>query len=655
MISSCPTLRICLILNILVFIVFQVAGQCSPAQRQSDSLQLIALYNATNGPGWTNTWDLTKPMTTWYGISLNTGGCVNRITLSDNQLIGNIPNISIYTLEYFSLSSNQLSGNIPNLNLPNLVWLTLSFNQLTGNIPNFNLPKLRFLRLNNNELNGSIPNFNLPELLHLILSSNQLTGSIPNFNFPNLQIIWIQNNNLSGCFPNNSFCGTNYDFSNNDLLPWQGDYSKFCNGETQLGAPCSNSVTSGADIILSDCSCSSPCATPNASISGAVSVCQGQSADLTASGGSAYAWSTGATTDIINIIPNSTTTYTVTVSNAGGCTATASRMVVVNTIPTSSISGPTFICSGGSASLTATGANTYLWNTGSSTKGINISPENTTTYTVTVTNGNGCTASNEVTVLVNPPLEVGLSAVADICSGQNTPLTFQLGGGTPPYDVTWTNGFLPGILDGHTVTIAPASTTTYAVNRVEDSQGCLFSPSDASIIVTVNPPPAKPVLTAYTTSACVGQPYDFSVTPYPIGAAYQWQATGPGSQSVFMGNNARFTWQAPGNAVISLRVTEKGCISPTTNVNVSVQTVMPPACVTTLTNPADDAVNVPVNTALTWPAVSDVCRASGYRISLGTTPGGNQLVSNLDLGNTVNWQPPQSLPSGTKAYVRITP
>ena len=80
--------------------------------RCSDSLQLVSLYNATNGANWTNKWILTQPMTTWYGVTLNGSGCVTCIDLDGDS---DTPCNSAG-----SIIGNNLQGNLPNLNLPNL-------------------------------------------------------------------------------------------------------------------------------------------------------------------------------------------------------------------------------------------------------------------------------------------------------------------------------------------------------------------------------------------------------------------------------------------------------------------------------------------------------------------------------------------------------
>ncbi|AEE48934.1 cellulosome anchoring protein cohesin region [Haliscomenobacter hydrossis DSM 1100] len=150
------------------------ANQAATACRAGDSLALVSLFNATDGPNWTNKWDLVKPMSGWYGVTLSTEGCVTELDLDGNQLSGPIPNFNLPSLTYLSLSINQLSSSIPNFNLPNLTHLLLSFNQLSGNIPNFNLPNLEVLLLDRNYLDGAIPNFNMPKLNGLRLENNQL-------------------------------------------------------------------------------------------------------------------------------------------------------------------------------------------------------------------------------------------------------------------------------------------------------------------------------------------------------------------------------------------------------------------------------------------------------------------------------------------------
>jgi hypothetical protein len=182
--------------------VITVTTPVNNSCRFQDSLQLVSLYNATNGANWRTKWNLNTPINTWLGVTLNADGCVQSIVMYDNLLVGTLPNLNIPNLTSLIISSTQLSGNIPNFNLPKLEKLDLSINKLSGQIPNFNLPLLKELGLSTNLLTGTIPSFNLPNLTSLALNNNLLTGTIPNFNLPNLQQLYLYNNQLSGAIPN---------------------------------------------------------------------------------------------------------------------------------------------------------------------------------------------------------------------------------------------------------------------------------------------------------------------------------------------------------------------------------------------------------------------------------------------------------------------
>ncbi len=209
---------------------------CMAQDRYNDSLALVALYSATDGANWTNTWDLTQAIDSWYGVNLNGNERVNYLDLSGNQLSGNMPPEigNLTDLGGLYLHGNNLTGNIPTAigNLTGLYTLNLSFNQLAGNIPVEVMTlstNLGWLYLGNNQFNGSIPpqfgnmtnlvvlgleynelSGNIPpeigdmtDLQGLNLSANQLSGSIPpEFgNLTNLQHLYLTYNQLTGSIP----------------------------------------------------------------------------------------------------------------------------------------------------------------------------------------------------------------------------------------------------------------------------------------------------------------------------------------------------------------------------------------------------------------------------------------------------------------------
>ncbi len=191
--------------------------------RERDSIALVALYNSTNGTDWINSWDLTLPMDTWYGVNLDLNGCVLCIDMDGvvncidnygipgNNLSGNIPPEigDLDKLQFLSFANNQLNGSIPPeiKNLNNLVSLMLYENQISGNIPPQigNLNSLQILSWDNNQLSGSIPPQigNLSNLTYLSLWENQLTGNIPPEigNLSNLTRLSLDSNNLTDSIP----------------------------------------------------------------------------------------------------------------------------------------------------------------------------------------------------------------------------------------------------------------------------------------------------------------------------------------------------------------------------------------------------------------------------------------------------------------------
>ena len=173
---------------------------------------LVALYNSTNGPGWTNNtnWLVTNTPSDWYGVTVTTGH-ISQIILQYNNLMGTMPaelgNLS--NLYYLDLSTNQLSGSIPVElgNLTNLTYLQIRGNLMNGSIPVelSNLTNLTFLNLGWNQLSGSIPVQlgNLTNLTYLSIEWNQLSGSIPAElgDLSNLTYLDLINNQLIGSIP----------------------------------------------------------------------------------------------------------------------------------------------------------------------------------------------------------------------------------------------------------------------------------------------------------------------------------------------------------------------------------------------------------------------------------------------------------------------
>ena len=242
--------------------------------------------------------------------------------------------------------------------------------------------------------------------------------------------------------------------------------------------------------------------------SSATVVCEGNNVTLSGGGASTYVWSNGVT-DAISFIPTSNTTYTVTGTDANGCSKTATTSVVVNALPVvTAASSATAVCEGNNVTLSGGGASTYVWSNGV-TDAISFIPTSNTTYTVTGTDANGCTKTATTNVIVNAlPIVTAASSATAVCAGQSVVLTAN---GATSY--TWTNG-----PNTSTYTVNPLTNATYTVEGL-DNNNC-FNTSSITISVTANPTVSA---IASSTAICAGQ----TVTLTANGASnYTWLPSG---------------------------------------------------------------------------------------------------------------------------------
>lgn len=133
-------------------------------------------------------------------------------------------------------------------------------------------------------------------------------------------------------------------------------------------------------------------------------ICLGQSANLNASGASTYTWMPGSLVGAAVVAnPTTSTTYTCTGTSAAGCNGSAVRIVTVNPLPTVTSTGSSsLICTGQTATLTASGASTYTWNPGGlNGTAVAVSPTTSTSYSVTGTSALGCNNVAMVTLSVS--------------------------------------------------------------------------------------------------------------------------------------------------------------------------------------------------------------------------------------------------------------
>lgn len=333
--------------------------------------------------------------------------------------------------------------------------------------------------------------------------------------------------------------------------------------------------------------------------------------------------------------------YTVTVTDGNGCTSTPATTapVALNVSPTISASAtPTALCAGGTVTLNATpvagGSTTFSSFSWSGPAGFTSTVQNTTNagvtasgiYSVTVTDGNGCTsaAGTTLTVTVNPlPVITATATPTAICAGTTLTLNSTPAGGSGIYTSYSWNG--PGSFSttGQNVT-RPSGTGAragiYSVT-VTDNKGCT-SASGATLAVTVN---ALPTITATATPnpICAGNTLTLNATPAGGGGTYPtFSWSGPSGFST-TGQTATITGiSGTAAGIYSVTVTDiNGCTSAN-------------GVTTTVTVNA-----LPSITATATPAA--IC--AGNTLSLNATPSGGSTVY-----SSYSWSGPGSFTATTQ-------
>jgi hypothetical protein len=207
-----------------------------------------------------------------------------------------------------------------------------------------------------------------------------------------------------------------------------------------------------------------------------------------------YAWSNGATTQNINgVVAN---TYTVTATDANLCNITASFNVTSPTPIVSSVTGTNVTCHGqanGTATLTVSGGTTpysYLWSNFQATQ--NLTGLSGVIYYVIITDANGCSKRDSVTILEPAAIVLGISSTDVSCNGgSNGSVTTTVSGGTGTITYLWSNG-------ATTASLTNVVAATYSV-IITDANSCTASAS-----ATVSQPTALVLNGTAASVSCSG-------------------------------------------------------------------------------------------------------------------------------------------------------
>ncbi|MGP8217764.1 MAG: T9SS type A sorting domain-containing protein [Bacteroidia bacterium] len=242
----------------------------------------------------------------------------------------------------------------------------------------------------------------------------------------------------------------------------------------------------------------------SANVFPSASVCAGGEIVLYGNGGSAYSWS-GGVNDGQGFRPLTSATYTVT-SISNSCPISDSIHITVNALPDITITsnpGDT-VCAGGSVTLTASGASTFVWNNGIS-NGVAFTPASSDVYGVTGTDSNGCNNSAQVTITVNNlPVITGAVSPQTVCQGN--PVTLNGNGGV---SYNWSGGVT------NSVPFTPAISGSYTVTGT-DAAGC----TNTDVVeVTVNAQPVIGDSAVPSANVCEGTSVALMGTG---GSSYSW-------------------------------------------------------------------------------------------------------------------------------------
>ncbi|MBI2269234.1 MAG: SBBP repeat-containing protein [Bacteroidetes bacterium] len=247
------------------------------------------------------------------------------------------------------------------------------------------------------------------------------------------------------------------------------DYSyAWSNGSSTLSTIASNTITGlcpGTYTVTTTSNCNqvrtatfvitgTPCGGITVTATGA-DICPNTCATITAAasngtGPYTYTWSNNETTQTISPCPVSSTTYTVTITDNTGATASSTTAITINPAVTVTISATNLSCNGsndGTATAIAGGGSPafmYNWSGVIQGSGFQVSGLSAGTYTVTVTDNKGCTATSTATFTSPPPLsgQFAKGTANCVACGCKEWLMVTASGGTSPYSYSWPDGYV---------------------------------------------------------------------------------------------------------------------------------------------------------------------------------------------------------------------
>ncbi|MFN4257171.1 MAG: hypothetical protein ACK4Q5_19395, partial [Saprospiraceae bacterium] len=359
----------------------------------------------------------------------------------------------------------------------------------------------------------------------------------------------------------------------------------------------------------------------------ASAVCVGQNLMLTASIGTAWRWDDGSTARTRTVAPTATTTYSLTVTYAGGCTATAEETITVKSSPTLAPTANSPVCAGDPLQLMAggTGATIFSW-TGpgfaSTQRDPVLSPvglSNAGQFLVVGTAPNGCTANGTVDVAVfeKPDITEFIPTAVSCPGGSDGSIILNVSGNSQPFDFQWNEPSLSG--QQNPQNLPPG---LYAVT-VTDANGC-FATASAS----VGEPAALALACAQQSPVSLPGASDGAGTFTPNGGTAPFEAAWPGGSLQNLPENIAQTIPNLAEGSYTVILTDaKGCTA---------------TCSFSIGSPSCAGFG-----PLDLSATNALCNGSSDGSLTATAPGGTAPFSFAWAGPTPGQIPPQGAGGAT--------
>lgn len=316
-----------------------------------------------------------------------------------------------------------------------------------------------------------------------------------------------------------------------------------------------------------------------------------------------------------------------------------------------SVSGNTGICAGASANLNADGGDVYSWSpsTGLNNPGIKnpvASPLVSTTYTVSVSNNEGCSATASVTIAVTDNPNISSAIVnANVCGEQGSIITF-ISGGVAPYTFAWSNGGTTNALSGltpgsYSLSVTGANCTSvrdYQIETESNTTNLTVTASDISNCGLKLSWNAHPQASVYRIKYKVKDSANWSPV-IPAGNNLSYQFTGLNASTKY--SFRVFAICANGNSITNktINATTKSCMAPL--------------------NPAVTVLST-TKAIVQW---TEVCKPLSYRVryrKVGTltwstrgTSSTSVTLRNLEPAADYEYQVRATCPDGTSKFTPL--